>query len=291
MSRLLACFICLMVALPVCRAADVPSEEKRAEAVVSELNAPLYTPFIERYVLDELKSLRTEQAATKQELLQKILDREHSSVDRAVRYATDTVTYFFYLIAGVSSVLVLAGWTSIRDIKDRVHSLADEEISKVVAEYENRLAAIEAQLQQKTLHIEENREEIELTQQVQSLWLRAQQDSSPAGKIAVYNQILKIKPADCEALTYKADAVLELGEPQWAIDLCHRALEITPDNGFAHYQLACSYAQLAMPDEALVSLARAISIRGLYAKEACEDPALQPLKDREEFIAMVQGAV
>ncbi len=280
-----------MVALPVCRAADVPSEEKRAEAVVSELNAPLYTPFIERYVLDELKSLRTEQAANKQELLQKILDREHSSVDRAVRYATDTVTYFFYLIAGVSSVLVLAGWTSIRDIKDRVHSLADEEISKVVAEYENRLAAIEAQLQQKTLHIEENREEIELTQQVQSLWLRAQQDSSPAGKIAVYNQILKIKPADCEALTYKADAVLELGEPQWAIDLCHRALEITPDNGFAHYQLACSYAQLAMPDEALVSLARAISIRGIYAKEAREDPALQPLKDLEEFIALVQGAV
>ncbi|ACR10936.1 TPR end-of-group domain-containing protein [Teredinibacter turnerae] len=291
MSRLLTCFICLMVALPVCRAADVPSEEKRAEAVVSELNAPLYTPFIERYVLDELKSLRTEQAANKQELLQKILDREHSSVDRAVRYATDTVTYFFYLIAGVSSVLVLAGWTSIRDIKDRVHSLADEEISKVVAEYENRLAAIEAQLQQKTLHIEENREEIELTQQVQSLWLRAQQDSSPAGKIAVYNQILKIKPADCEALTYKADAVLELGEPQWAIDLCHRALEITPDNGFAHYQLACSYAQLAMPDEALVSLARAISIRGIYAKEAREDPALQPLKDLEEFIALVQGAV
>lgn len=290
MSRVIVLFCSLVLALPVWSASESQQQEEqdRLEATVDELKAPLYTPFIERYVLDELKQLRQEQAEAKQQLLQKIVDREHSSVDRAVTYATDTVTYFFYLIAGVSSVLVLAGWTSIRDIKDRVHNLADEEISKVVAEYEKRLASIENQLHQKTLHIEENREEIELTQRVQSLWLRAQQDSSPSGKIAVYNQILKLKPADCEALTYKADAVLELGEPQWAIDLCKRALDLAPDNGFAHYQLACSYAQLGRLEEALESLSRAISIRGAYAGEAREDPALEPLANRKEFIAMVQ---
>ncbi len=229
----------LLLMLPATLIAQEVNEEKISEQIET-LNKPLYSPFIERYVLDELKQLRAEQAITKNELIQQIVDREHQSVDRAVAYATDTVTYFFYLIAAATSVLVLVGWTSIRDIKARVHSLADEEISNLVMEYEKRLAVIEKQLQQKTQYIEENREEIELTQEIQSLWLRAQQDSSPANKISVIDEILKLRPLDAEALTYKADAVLELDEPQWAVNLCGQALAIDPDSSFAQYQMACA---------------------------------------------------
>jgi len=166
--------------------------EQHAAVAVEALNKPLYSPFIERYVLDELKQLRVDQAQTKQELIQQIVDREHHSVDRAVAYATDTITYFFYLIASATSVLVFVGWSSFRDVKERVHSLADKKIAKLIDEYEERLATIELQLRQKNQHIEENREEIELTQEVQSLWLRAQQDASPANKISIYDELLKL---------------------------------------------------------------------------------------------------
>ena len=64
-----------------------------------------------------------------------------------------------------------------------------------------------------------------MTQEIQSLWFRAQRDSSPACKITVYDAFLKLRADDCEALTYKADAVLELNEPQWAINLCQQALK------------------------------------------------------------------
>nr|ABB30173.1 hypothetical protein [Methylotuvimicrobium kenyense] len=94
--------------------------------------------------------------AQRNELLQQILDREHSSVDRGVAYATNTVTYFFYLIAGASTLLVLLGWTSIRDIKERVQSLADKKILKLVHEYEERLAIIEQQLNKEAYSIEKN---------------------------------------------------------------------------------------------------------------------------------------
>ncbi|MGK0440308.1 MAG: tetratricopeptide (TPR) repeat protein [Pseudohongiellaceae bacterium] len=257
--------------------------EERIAKAVEDLEKPLYSPFVERYVLDELKLLRIDQAKTKQELIQQILDREHHSVDRAVAYATDTVTYFFYLIAATTSVLVLVGWTSIRDIKERVHSLADEEISKLIHEYESRLETIETQLHQKTLHIEENREEIELTQDVQSLWLRAQQEPSPANKITSYDEILKLRHEDCEALTYKADAVLELNEPQWAANLCLQALKIDPENSHAFYQLACAYTAMSQFDEALRYLAKALSRRESYLDEIREDPALQPLVNHEVF--------
>ncbi|WP_427977211.1 TPR end-of-group domain-containing protein [Agarivorans sp.] len=266
-------------------AAEPPPEAQQAPAAqqLALLEEPLYKPFIERYVLDELKQLRVDLAQNKHELMQQIVDREHQSVDRAVAYATDTVTYFFYLIAAATSVLVLVGWSSFRDIKERVHTLADEEISKLVQEYEQRLELIEKQLKQKTLHIEENREVIELTQEIQSLWLRAQQDSSPANKITIYDEILKLRPEDVEALTYKADAVLELNEPQWAANLCHQALKVDPENSHAFYQLACAHTTMQHYEDALRFLAEALNRRESYMEDIRQDPALQPLLNDESL--------
>ncbi|GAB2902726.1 hypothetical protein ACCI51_14125 [Microbulbifer echini] len=283
MSRILSLIFFGVLFAPSGLLAQEANDKKDVEKEVETLSKAMYTPFVERYILDELKQLRVDQAQTKHELIQQIVDREHNSVDRAVTYATDTVTYFFYLIAGATSILVLVGWRSFQDIKERVHSLADEEISRLVQEYEKRLEVIESQLQQKTQHIEENREEIELTQEVQSLWLRAQQESSVANKIAVYDEILQLRREDVEALTYKADAVLELNEPQWAINLCHLALSIDHDNGHAFYQLACAHTTMGQFDEALRYLAEAIIRSESYREETLSDSALQPLVESESF--------
>lgn len=263
-----------------------PMNEQAAREHIATLDEPLYKPFIERYVLDEIKQLRVDQAATKNELIQQILDREHSSVDRAVTYATNTVTYFFYLIAAATSILVIVGWTSIRDIKERMHALADKEISRLVEQYEQRLATIEHEVKEKTEHIQENRDEIELTQEVQSLWLRAQQESSPSSKILIYDKIMKLRGDDCEALTYKADTVLELNEPQWAANLCHQALIIDPENSHAFYQLSCAYTALNNPEEALQYLQKAVEQNDSYRNEMQTDPALKGLKHLAAFKAL-----
>lgn len=241
------------------------------------------SPFVELYVLEELKQLRTDMATQKHELIQQIVDREVSSIDHGVQYATDAITYFFYLIAAASSVLVLIGWTSIRDIKERVHSFADQEISKLIETYEERLHGIERQLNHKTEQIEENREEIALTQEVHSLWLRAGQDANSQNKIAIYDQILKLQPEYIEALTYKADTVLELEEPQWAVNLCNQALVIDPDNAHAFYQLACAYTAMNQFEEAVAYLAKALQRSEAYKDELATDPALKPLKNYEPF--------
>lgn len=266
--------------------------EENAEKTVNKLEKPLYNPFVERYVLDELKQIRIDLAAQKNELIQQIVDREHHSVDRAVEYATDTVTYFFYLIAAATSVLVLVGWTSIHDIKQRVQSLADEEINKLIHEYENRLDNIERQLSQKTQHIERNREEIEMTQEAQALWLRAAQDNNPSTKIDIYDQILKLQFFDAEALTYKADAVLELNEPQWAVNLCHQALQVDPENSHAFYQLACAHTTLEQYEEAISYLQEAIKRNDHYRDGITTDSALQALTDYlpiEELMARISA--
>tara|TARA_R110001592_G_scaffold309760_1_gene584178 strand:+ start:14631 stop:15485 length:855 start_codon:yes stop_codon:yes gene_type:complete len=245
------------------------------------------SPFVELYVLEELKQLRSDMANQKHELIQQVVDREINSIDRGVQYATDTITYFFYLIAAASSVLVLVGWTSIRDIKERIHSVADQEIAKLIEVYEKRLHSIESQLNHKTELIEENREEIALTQEIHSLWLRAGQDTSPHNKIIIYDQILKLQPEYIEALTYKADAALELEEPQWAVNLCNQALVIDPDNAHAFYQLACAYTAMHQFEEAVNYLAETLQRSEAYREELATDPALQPLKNYDPFIKLL----
>lgn len=221
---------------------------------VENLKEPLYNPFVERYVLDELKQLRSDMAAQRVELTERIVDRQADSIDRGVSYATSTINNFFYLIAGVTSLLVLVGWTSVRDMKERMNKIADEEVGKLIKTYEKRLEAIEKQMTQKTRHIDANREEIERTQELQALWLRAGQETQSANKLAIYDQILELDPDNCEALTYKADEVLEQGEVQWAINLCQQALAIDPDNAHAFYQLACAKTSLGNYEQALFYL-------------------------------------
>ncbi|WP_101758392.1 tetratricopeptide repeat protein [Oceanicoccus sp. KOV_DT_Chl] len=266
---------------------DSGDNDSKAEQEITELDKPLYSPFIERYMLDEVKQLRLDLSAQKVDYTKQIVDREHHSVDRAVAYATDTVTYFFYLVAGATSILVLVGWNSIHEAKTQVQSLADEKISALIKEYEDRLSVIEQQLQQKSKNIDDNREEIELTQNIQSLWLRAAQDIGPSNKIAVYDQILKLREDNCEALTYKADAVLDLGEPQWAINLCQQVLEINPDNDHALYQLGCAYTALEQYDEAIRYLTQAAALVESYREEMAVDPALKPLADFAPFQRLI----
>lgn len=286
MSRVLTLALFLL-SISVFSAADDSDLGNAAEEAVSDtiesLDESLYTPFIERYMLDELKALRTEMLSQRNELQKEILDREHQSVDRAVTYATDTVTYFFYLVAAASSILVIVGWTSIRDIKERVHTYANDEITKLINEYESRLGAIEKQLLARTKDIKENREELETTREVQSLWLRAQQELNPSSKIRTYDHILSIDPQDIEAITYKADAVLELGEPQWAVNLCQQALEKDEENAHALYQLACAYAQLGNVEESIRCIKSSIEQNESYREEVLKEEFLANIRELDEF--------
>ncbi|WP_413772118.1 TPR end-of-group domain-containing protein [Marinobacter sp. LQ44] len=261
--------------------------DEDVEERIGELESPLYNPFVERYLLDEVKALRQEMQNTRAELIEKVVDKELSVADKTMSYATDTVTYFFYLIAGATSILVVIGWNSIRDMRNQLTSLAEKRVNELVVEYEQRLKAIEEQLQQKSEIIHQNQAEIERTNEVHALWLKASQETSQQNKIAAYDQILDLRPDDVEALSYKADAVLEMREPLWAISLCQRALKLAPDNGHAHYQLACAYAEIGRWEDAVSTLEKAIDISEAYRDDASVDPSFEPLHDHESFRALV----
>ena len=76
-------------------AEEVQANYAKAEKTIEALEAPLYSAFTERYLLDEVKTLRQMLADHRVEVTEQITDRELSVADKALMYATDTVTYFF----------------------------------------------------------------------------------------------------------------------------------------------------------------------------------------------------
>lgn len=288
-ARLLPALLALVFLLPAHVFAQSTGEERggptadEVEQEIPELEDPMYTPFVELYLLEETKALRTELQNTRAELIEKVVDKELSVADKTMSYATDTVTYFFYLIAGATSILVVIGWNSIRDMRNQLTSLAEKRVNELVVEYETRLKSIEEQLQQKSDIIHRNQAEIERTNEVHSLWLKASQETSQQNKIAAYDRILDLRPDDVEALSFKADAVLELQEPLWAISLCQRALKLDPENGHAHYQLACACAEIGRWDDAVAELAKAVAISDAYRDDASVDPSFARLQDHQAF--------
>lgn len=266
---------------------QMAARDKKAEQAIDQLQAPLYSAFTERYFLDEVRNLRQMIADMRVEMTEKVVDKELTLADRALTYSVDTITYFFYLIAGASTLLVLVGWNSLRDVKERVGSYANEEIKRITNSYEDRLNALEVELHRKSRHIKTAQAEIELTNEIHSLWLKATQENSLQNKIALYDQILSLRPEDVEALTYKADAALALGQAQWASSLANHALEIDPDNSHALYQRACAYAESGYVDEALRDLEEAIGHSESLRIEAGVDDSFSTLHENEQFLAMV----
>lgn len=272
--------------------APLPETHTQAMAdTIEALESPLFKPFIERYILDELKSTREAMAALRVELSREVVDREHSATSKALSYASDTVTYFFYLIAGVSSILVIIGWNSLRDIRERVVTVAEAEVNKLVKEYESRLQAFERVLSQKTEAIEENKEQIERTQEIHALWMRAGLENAPSTKLALYDNILEIDPQNYEALTYKADAVLQMDEPQWAISLCQQALALDPDYSHAFYQLACASTQLEKHEEAIFYLGEALKRSEALRHLIETDTVLEPLREMKAYHELMDAPI
>lgn len=256
---------------------------------IESLKKPLYSPFVERYVMDELRQLRVDMNTLEVGLTKEVVNRELSATQRAMSYATDTVTYFFYLIAGISSILLLVGWSSLREIKERIYGLADAKVNEVIETYEKRLEALEEELHRKSRGITSAQKRLSQHQDIHSLWLKAGQEQILSNRLAIYDEILELDSENTEAMTYKADVLLEMHEPMWAINFCHQALKIDPDNKHALYQLAGAHTLLKQTDEALNYLRQALRGAEGLLEEVKTDPIFESLLDLPEFEALIKA--
>ncbi|WP_206688053.1 tetratricopeptide repeat protein [Aestuariibaculum marinum] len=255
------------------------------------IETPLYKPLIERYILDEIKSLRQDNQRLKGELAKQIAEARLDSSDRAIQYTTSTVNNIFYIITAAASLLVLLGWRSLNDIKKSIKIDTAKKIQTLTGDYEKRLQQIENKMVERSKIIINNQQEISNTNSIHSLWMRAGLEKSEEDKISIYDEILEINPNDIEAMTYKADALLEIGEVRWALNLSNIAIEHDDEYSLAYWQRACAYAQLDRQAEAIKDIQKAISLSDTLNEEILNEKHFDKLRNNEQFQAFVSKPV
>ncbi len=250
---------------------------------IKGLDKELKKPLIERYIMDELKDLRIENMKIKNEVEKRISRAEVEQTDRAARYITDTIGNIFYLIAAATSILLFAGWNSLRDIKGKTEEIVESRLDEITHKYNSQLEDLQETLTLQSKKILDNQNKIYNTQFIHSLWMRSNLETNPQSKIDLYDEIIKVNTNDAEVYAYKADAVLDLDEYEWALNLSNKALEIDPEYGYAYWQRSCANAVLGNKIEAIEDLQTAIDKSPQLRDEIDNEVLFENIKDSEEF--------
>lgn len=274
-------FLSLLIFFSILSANNV--NEKKVKKEIDTLEKPLYNPFVENYLLNEIKQLRDANRDLKIDLHKTLAKKEVEMSNYVINYATSTINNMFYIITAASSILVMIGWTSIKDLNKKVKIIVDEKISETISSYENKLELFEKDLEKRTKQVHKNQQDIAITNIIHSLWLRASQESTLNGKIEIYDEILEIRPDEVEALIYKADAILDLDEANWALSLTNQALEIDNNYPNAFYQRAKVYAVLNQEENAITDLEKAVLLNEQYIQEIKNDNEFKSLLHNERI--------
>ena len=255
------------------------ANEKSTQIITPLLDKPL----IERYILDELKDLRIENMKLRNEVEKRISRAEVEQTDRAAKFITDTIGNIFYLIAAATSILVFSGWNSLRDIRSKTENIVEERLNEITQKYNIQMQSLQEEMTLQSKNILDNQNKIYNTQYIHSLWMRSNLETNTQSKIDIYDEILKINPNDAEVYAYKADAVIDLDEYEWALNLSDKAINIDPEYGYAYWQRSCANSALKNIKEAVVDLAAAIEKSPNLKDEIENEKLFVNLKETEEF--------
>lgn len=259
------------------------AQENKKQSV----DRPLERPLVERYILDELKDLRIENLRLRTEVERRVSQNQVEQTDRAARYMTDTIVNVFYLIAAASSILIFAGWNSLRDIRSKTENIIEERVNKITQKYNAQMETLQEAMTLQSKKILDNQNKIYNTQYIHSLWMRSNLETNPQSRIEIYDEILKINSNDAEVYAYKADAVLDLDDYEWALNLSNKALEIDPEYGYAYWQRSCANAVLGNKKEALEDLLIAVQKSPNLKEELDKEELFENIKDTSEFKEMM----
>jgi len=127
-----------------------------------------------------------------------------------------------------------------------------------------------------------------LAQAYKSRGMDADAKNSYRHAVQLIDERLELNPDDARALILGAGALASLGEQTKALDFAGRALAVDPDDPGILYNIACTYASLGKPEDAISALEGAVD-KGYAHKEWMEnDPELEPIRNSPRYQALLQ---
>lgn len=106
-------------------------------------------------------------------------------------------------------------------------------------------------------------------------------------EIAFFEGVLKNRPDYVDALIPLAEAYTRKGMYEKGLEADLRLAQLCPEDGVAHYNLACSYALTSQPEKALQTLLRAVKLGWTDFAHMAKDKDLVSLHKIPQFIKLL----
>ena len=269
--------------------AEESEEYIYASEVVTATGSQVVVPdditWTQRFILTELRDLRTELEATRRELNIELNERELTTVDRALSYSWNTVNFLWLIITMAVTGFWLVGWRTMKDVRVNLWKNFEKEVQKSVKVQQNKLEVFmntfkEEQIAQ-SAEILENQENIKKKQEWAYFWSQFNREEDLVVQLELLDTIsnLSLEENDLIILIEKAQIYIALWLWDKAFENAEKWLEITSENISLLQAKAISLLMLENKEEALRALNNILVIKPSAKEELLENVLLEELKD------------
>lgn len=257
----------------------------------SEIIVPEDINWTQRFILTELKELRTQLESTRRELNQELNARELASVDRALSYNANTVNFFWIIITIAVTGFGLVGWRTMKDVKENFSEKFEKQVQKRVKEEQKKLEQFMIEFKHEQMKQSEdilkNQEFIQQKQEAGYFWSQFNREENPSASLELLEKISNIWLEEDELFVNieRSWIYLELALWDKVLESVEKWLEISPDNSSLLYNKASALVMLEESEEAVKVLSNIIWVNPAMKEEILEDPMFENIQSElEEYI-------
>lgn len=202
----------------------------------------------DRFILTELKELRIWLEWIKREIYSEIQANQLETVDKALSYSANTVNFFFVFITIIIMWFWIVWWRTIWDIKKSTKESMDRETSKIIKNFEKKIA------------------ELEKEQIVNILWRQFNTVESDKEKMNILDKIYNISPASQYVSIERWNIYLSLWLYDKVLEITESIIswEKTEHQPHALYNSACAHNWLKNMDKVVSEITYLLQLAPEY---------------------------
>ncbi len=204
---------------------DVTEEEEIDNSSKIKIIIPEEITWTDRFILTELKELRTWLEWIKREIYTEIQNRELETIDKALSYSANTVNFFFVFITIIVMWFWVVGWRTIWDIKKSTKESMARETRKIIVNFENQIT------------------ELEKEQKINIFWRQFNIADSDQEKMNILDKIQQLKPDSQYVSIERGNTYLSMWLFEKVLDVTETIIstDSTMHHSHAFYNRVCAY--------------------------------------------------
>ncbi len=252
----------------------------------TQLIVPDDITWTQRFILSEIKELRTELERTRRELNIELNNRELETVDRALSYSGNMVNFLWLIMTMAVTGFWLVGWRTMKDVRDNLKENFQKEVQKSVSIQQKNMEEFmstfkDEQLLQST-QLLKNQEKIKKKQEASYLWSQYNREEDMVTRLEILESIdaLSLEENNLFIFVERANVYVIIALWDKALENAEYWLELSSENTSLLLSKAQALIMLEETEEALKVMNNIIVIKPSLKEELLENELFDNFHDQ-----------